>query len=1204
MERAYQSTSVSSRLSPPDTESPSRPLSEDDKSANAKRAVEALIYEKFELERRLKELQKASTEASSKCAAHLKELHELRNDREAQRLEIDSLKTRITELRVQISKAEGDALKAKDLKSEISREYSILRRKHEATEHELKETKHRMETVTEEMKRLETMRDTALEEVRTAHDELNDCRSQLHTMTTEAERLQKSNEKLANDLCNYKLGSQEAIKQLDSQIEDILHLKRSSEKQRDDANEKAATLEKQLLTTENRIHKLQCDVKEFEKSDGRLRLQLDELNAKFKLAEGRKIAVQKACEEAEKSRVEAVDKYARLERSQESVLAENRRLRMEIDDLKRTENKSQVTVSDLGLKVAALNSEKEALEVEIASLRKRNGDYKTKLTLSSRQYEQKEEEYRINLRTKEMLAEELSKTRRDLETAQKDYEGLQKIMMESERGLAGDNRRLREELDRTTEEVHAIREEYEQKLKRAALEINELGAKHFEELQRSSENKENKTKGSHDLDRVMELEKRIQEMQIENRKLQECATLAIEKCETLKTRAEGAEETNAQMAHREAEARLKVTHLEGELERLRSSFTASTVSQRPLGFEETTSTLSVVPEEEEGYDESEVVQSEEEGSMETISRNSRFTSSLEVKKRTRDYAGVPLVRSERLSSSTSQLEELQPSSTISMGRTLKSKSSSTLGTMRHDIPHRFKSSIKWKHSMCGVCFEAIPSFNYLYKCDDCGMCTHRRCASEAIHTCGLPTGCADFYIENSMRASPSSDSDKTTVMNGWVRMATNPNGPWTGYWATMSRDKLAFFDNEALAVNDGTPRFKVSLTDNNWRIHTGTCTSLRNVEKGLAIEIQTKSGHIYLLTPTLEAKQRWVKSLQRATDRQMYSRRRSSQYTVPVDITPFLTMPYPEKLWVNSTLIVEGYLLIAAQEGLYTVPESNTRASALVRVAGLCDVYYMEVIEELDRLLIVHGSSRELLLVDLTFLGHLRAGQTPRVQVQVINGISNCHLMVSNKNSRRRFVYAANTDKIFVLTVDGRSSSLSILKEIRTHEPCICLLPTTQGFVFGADGFHIVTIDRDCMVTRKTVRIDRCPFDCPVSALNISDNEILLAYYNFGVFVDLDGRRTRQENVEWSRAPLEFVYTEPFLYIVHYESLEIREVLPRDRGIDSKTFKKEHEMYKCKNSHFVGLGERPNDVIFAITGRERAELHKFNLGVPVDCLKY
>ena len=38
------------------------------------------------------------------------------------------------------------------------------------------------------------------------------------------------------------------------------------------------------------------------------------------------------------------------------------------------------------------------------------------------------------------------------------------------------------------------------------------------------------------------------------------------------------------------------------------------------------------------------------------------------------------------------------------------------------------------------------------------------------------------------------------------------------------------------------------------------------------------------------------------------------------------------------------------------------------------------------------------------------------------------------------------------------------------------------------------------------------------------------------------GDRTREQVVEWEQMPMEFVYTAPFLYVIHYDSIEIMQV--------------------------------------------------------------
>jgi hypothetical protein len=101
------------------------------------------------------------------------------------------------------------------------------------------------------------------------------------------------------------------------------------------------------------------------------------------------------------------------------------------------------------------------------------------------------------------------------------------------------------------------------------------------------------------------------------------------------------------------------------------------------------------------------------------------------------------------------------------------------------------------------------------------------------------------------------------------------------------------------------------------------------------------------------------------------------------------------------------------------------------------------------------------------------------------------------------------------------------------------------GFIYGADIFHFVKYnpnDPDSVFSNShSLNIDNCPIDFPISVLEITPaREYLLAFHSitspfswvalsnlfsrldFGVFVGPNGQRTRTENVDWERIPLEF----------------------------------------------------------------------------------
>ncbi|KAK6057138.1 hypothetical protein COOONC_05350 [Cooperia oncophora] len=129
---------------------------------------------------------------------------------------------------------------------------------------------------------------------------------------------------------------------------------------------------------------------------------------------------------------------------------------------------------------------------------------------------------------------------------------------------------------------------------------------------------------------------------------------------------------------------------------------------------------------------------------------------------------------------------------------------------------------------------------------------------------------------------------------------------------------------------------------------------------------------------------------------------------------------------------------------------------------------------------------------------------------------------------------------------------------IETREPAMCMLSTAKGFFFGADSFYSVQLSRGQV--EPVCLIESTVADYPIALLQIREDEVLLAYQNYGIFVNSRGERTRNQMVEWEHMPMEFVFTAPYLYVVHYDSLEILQVAEY-AGLDSCTILDEREVF-------------------------------------------
>jgi hypothetical protein len=120
------------------------------------------------------------------------------------------------------------------------------------------------------------------------------------------------------------------------------------------------------------------------------------------------------------------------------------------------------------------------------------------------------------------------------------------------------------------------------------------------------------------------------------------------------------------------------------------------------------------------------------------------------------------------------------------------------------------------------------------------MTVHQHCRPAVVNTCGLPSECADFYLDT--------HSTSTEQMTGWVKLLNlpakgdRPADKWRNTWATIQDHKLAFFETDHLALNNGVPFMSIDLDKEHWRIYNQTAekplNGVRNEDMSVLIELR------------------------------------------------------------------------------------------------------------------------------------------------------------------------------------------------------------------------------------------------------------------------------------------------------------------------------------------------------------------------------
>ncbi|GMS89091.1 hypothetical protein PENTCL1PPCAC_11266, partial [Pristionchus entomophagus] len=510
----------------------------------------------------------------------------------------------------------------------------------------------------------------------------------------------------------------------------------------------------------------------------------------------------------------------------------------------------------------------------------------------------------------------------------------------------------------------------------------------------------------------------------------------------------------------------------------------------------------------------------------------------------------------------------------------------TVGTMRHEIPHRWKAQLGFgvRQLKCAACFDGIPRVRYAQRCIECGVVVHSECSSRVSGTCGIPEKCASFYLDT--HSIPSS------TMNGWLRVYTDDSslstGKWESAWARLDGGRLSLFDNDCLAENDGRPILDLDLANNTWTMRA--VADAPNAEReGLnCLHINMNGRNLYLHAQTANSRARWIEALKSAQRARHDAVRRPSQSMAASSM--LFGLEAPANLNINASYCMEDWILIGCQEGLFVTSLSNPRAP--FAVAGITAIYALEGAEDIGMLACVCGPHRTLALLSLNQLRAEMTVHQPTARPHILTQLDHIHLIMYTKVGSERYLASCNSTEINILRYNDKLDTFVAHETLSTNEPAMCLTPSPSGFFFGSDSFY------SCNLEQTPVRVKSLASshlaDFPIAILPISDRELLLAYQNHGRFVSPDGILTRSEQVEWEQMPLEFCYMAPYVYMVSMNGMEILRVQPYSSP-STPAFHTEKEYVRMNGTGSHIVGKRSNgDVYLSLTTPSLTELHSIN----------
>ncbi|XP_072443309.1 citron Rho-interacting kinase-like isoform X2 [Chiloscyllium punctatum] len=514
----------------------------------------------------------------------------------------------------------------------------------------------------------------------------------------------------------------------------------------------------------------------------------------------------------------------------------------------------------------------------------------------------------------------------------------------------------------------------------------------------------------------------------------------------------------------------------------------------------------------------------------------------------------------------------ESSTSEEFGRQLKER-------MHHNIPHRFTVGLNMRATKCAVCLDTVHFGRQAAKCAECQVMCHPKCSSCLPATCGLPTEYATHFTKTFCRDKMNSpglqlkDPAANVHLEGWMKVPRNGKRGqqgWERKYIILEGSKILLYENDTIDGQRPIDEFELCQPDGDVTVHGAVGASeLVNTAKTdvpyiLKLESQPHTTcwpgqTLYMLAPSFPDKQRWANVLESVV---ACGRRSCEKAETAAKLlgNSLLKLEGDDRLDINCTVpLTEQIVLVGTEEGLYSL---NVVKNSLVHIPGVGSVFQLHILKELERLVMIAGDERTLCLVDVKKVKQSLAqshlpGQ-PELVPTIFDSLKGCHLFAAGKTEAEPCICAAMPNKVCILRYNDGLDSFAIRKEIETSEPCSCIQFTGYSIIIGTNKFYEIEmkhytleefLDKNDMTLASAIfAASSHSFPIAIAQVNTSGQkeEFLLCFHEFGVIVDSYGRRSRTDDLKWRRLPLAFAFREPYLFITHFNSVEVLEIQGRN----------------------------------------------------------
>uniref|UniRef100_A0A3Q2YNS8 Citron rho-interacting serine/threonine kinase n=1 Tax=Hippocampus comes TaxID=109280 RepID=A0A3Q2YNS8_HIPCM len=502
----------------------------------------------------------------------------------------------------------------------------------------------------------------------------------------------------------------------------------------------------------------------------------------------------------------------------------------------------------------------------------------------------------------------------------------------------------------------------------------------------------------------------------------------------------------------------------------------------------------------------------------------------------------------------------------------------------HHTAHRFTVGLNMRAAKCTVCLDTVHFGRQAATCLECHALCHPKCSPCLPATCGMSSDCSLHLSEGSCREKGNSsgqqlkDASGHMHLEGWMKQPRNGKRGqgWERKYVVLDGTKVSIFESEPReGYLSPLEEFDLCISDGEVEVHGAVgATELPNTAKSdvpyvLKLEARCHTPcwpgqSVYFMAPSFPDKQRWVAVMESVIAGGRISREKAEADAVSISAlgwlkllgNSLLKLEGDDRLDINCTLpLTDQIVLVGSEEGLYAL---NVIKNSLTHIPGLGSVFQIHIIKEMEKLLMIVGDERALCLVEIKrvkqSLSQCHLPSQSELAPYIFETVKGCHLFAAGRIDNGSCICAAMPNKITILRYNDNLSKYCIRKEIETLEPCSCIHLTSYSIILGTNKFYEIEmkqfvleefLDKNDMSLASAV-FAASSHSFPIAIMQVASSmqkeEYLLCFHEFGVFVDTYGRKSRTEDIKWSRLPLSFAYREPYLFVTYFNSLDVIEV--------------------------------------------------------------